>query len=122
MIENNQEIQEYKEHNKIYIPQEEYDEYSIFYMKEDNIIIQNCENNVCYCKEYNPKYNIVSELYTCESNVAYATLEEEYISDNINDSLRITNDYIKEIGIISITFIGSILIYGLLFKRNSRRY
>lgn len=121
MIETNEEIEEYKEHNKIYIPQNEYDEYSIFYMKEDNIIIQNCENNICYCKEYNPKYNIISELYTC-NNVAYATIENQYITSDINNSIKITNDYIKEIGIIGITFIGAILIYGLLFKRNSRKY
>lgn len=127
MIENNEQINEYKEHNKIYIPQEYVNENNKYTIDNDTITIitnQNCYNQYnttyCDCIRYNIKYNLISETYSCNRNPSNFIIRNEYITSNVNDSYRITNDYKNDYIIMFGTMIIVILVI-IMYKKNSRR-
>lgn len=118
---------EYKTHNKIYIPTEYKNQYWRYLLNGDEITIitnnncyQNYNTTYCDCYRYNEKYNIITESYTCNSNTSNYEIDFNYISDNINDSYRITKDYVNNYTILLLTIILGMIIVSL-FKKNSRK-
>lgn len=127
MINNNDLKNEYKTHNKIYIPTEYKNQYWRYLLNGDEITIitnnncyQNYNTTYCDCYRYNEKYNLITESYTCNSNSSNYEIDKNYISDDINDSLRITKDYVNNYTILLLTIILSMIIVSL-FKKNSRK-
>lgn len=119
MIENSNDIQEYENMNKLYIPNNYKNQNYTYKFNGDYILIitnNNCYQNYntvyCDCISYNYKNNVLSEVYTCNTNNSNPTINYSYISSDINDSQyiknRFTNDYL-------IYFL--ILIVGLLFAK-----
>lgn len=124
MISENQK-QDYKLYNKIYIPQQYYNENFKYTINNDTLTIitnQNCTTNYnttqCTCYQYNINHNIITNESTCNRNPNY-TISQDYITTDINYSDRITNyytnNYIVMYGIIIIAILTTIL-----FKKNSR--
>lgn len=125
MITNDEQIQEYKTYNKIYIPQQYYNENFKYTINNDTLTIitnQNCTTNYnttnCTCYQYNIKYNIITNQNTCNRNPSYE-ISHDYITTNINYSDRIVNYYTNNYIILFGTIIVAI-IFTILFKRNSR--
>ena len=127
MINNNEKIQEYTNNNKIYIPQiynnQNY-KYTIDNYKNITIITnQNCNTNYnttyCDCYKYNPELNIISSLQQCNNTPNTGIINYNMISSDINNSIRITRDYVNDYTIIFGTIIIALL-FIILMKRNSR--
>lgn len=123
---NNESQTSYTEYKKIYIPEEYNSENYKYTLSGDEITIitnQNCYTNYnstyCDCYRYNEKYNIITESYSCNNNPSNYIINYDNISSNVNDSYRITRDYVNEYTILFGTMIIAILI-TTLFKRNSR--
>lgn len=128
MIKNLNETIEYEEyHNKIYIPYEYYNENYKYTLNGDEITIisnLNCrtqyQTTYCTCYKYNERYNVITEGYECNNNPSSYILNQASISTDINDSYRITRDYINEktigMGIIIIA-----ILFVATMKKNSRK-
>ena len=102
---NGENITKYQTKNKVYIPTEYLNQNYTYTINNNEITIitnQNCYQNYnttyCDCYRYNEQYNIITESYTCNSNAGNYVLSYSSLSDNVNDSYRITreftNDYI----------------------------
>ena len=116
----------YEQNNKIYIPEEYNNQNYKYTISNDEITIitnENCYTNYnstyCDCYRYNERYNIITKAYSCNNNVGNYQIEYSNISSNVNDSYRITRDYVNEYTILIGTMIIAILI-TTMFKRNSR--
>lgn len=127
MIKNEEEIIKYKEFNKIYVPTEYINENYKYTINQDEITIitnENCETNYnsqyCDCMRYNEKYNIITNRYQCNRNPNNNILSNNQITDDINYSSRITdqykNEYIILYGIVIIA-----LLFIVMTRKNSRR-
>lgn len=127
MITNEEDIEIYEAKNKIYIP-EDYNKNNWKYtINNDTITIitnENCYNQYnstyCDCRQFNMKYNLITEPYSCNSNPTNQLINNSYITSDINDSIKITNDYVKQYE-IWFNMLIIIVLLTLLFKKNSRR-
>lgn len=125
---NGENITKYKAKNKIYIPTELLDEDYQYTINNNEITIYTNENcytsyntTYCDCYRYNEQYNIKTYNYSCNvGNIGNYRLSYQSLSDNINDSLRITRDYMNDYIILFLTMILGIMIVSM-FKSNSRR-
>lgn len=127
MINNEEQITKYKEYNKIYIPTEYINENYKYTINQDEITIitnENCETNYnnqyCDCMRYNEKYNIITNRYQCNRNPSNYILSNNQLTDNINYSNRITNQYKNEY-IILYGIVIIALLFIIMTKKNSRR-
>lgn len=126
MINNNETITKYMEYNKIYIPTEYYNENYKYTISNNEITIvsnKNCytqySTTYCDCYRYNEQYNIVTQPYSCNNNVGNYQLKFASLTDDINYSYRITNEYVNNYTVLFGILIIALLITGL-FKKNSR--
>lgn len=127
MIKDTEQKIEYKNYNKIYIPSEYINENYKYTISGDEITIitnNNCYNNYnnqyCDCMKYNEKYNIITEVYQCNRNPSNYILSSNQLTDDINYSYRITNDY-KNNYIILYGIVIIALLFIITMKKNSRR-
>ena len=118
---------EYKEYNKIYIPSEYINQNYKYTISGDEITIitnNNCYTNYnstyCDCIRYNERYNIKTEVYECNRNPSNYILNSNQLTDDINYSYRITNDY-KNNYIILYGIVIIALLFIITMKKNSRR-
>lgn len=127
MINNEELINKYKEDNKIYIPEEMNDVKYKYAIDSGDIITiitnQNCYTNYnteyCDCYKYNIRHNIISKGNACNRNQTTGIINQQYITSDINNSERITRDFVNEYT-ISFLILISALIFVNLFKKNSR--
>lgn len=127
MIKNEEQITKYKEYNKIYIPSEYINENYKYTINQDEITIitnENCEMNYnsqyCDCMRYNERYNVVTERYQCNRNPNNYIIRSNQLTDDINYSTRITNQYKNEY-IILFGIVIIALLFIIMTKKNSRR-
>lgn len=127
MINNEEQINKYKEYNKIYIPSEYINENYKYTINQDEITIitnENCETNYnsqyCDCMRYNEKYNIVTNRYQCNRNPSNYIISSNQLTDDINYSQRITNEY-KNNYIILYGIVIIALLFVIMTRKNSRR-
>lgn len=127
MIQDQESILKYSQNNKIYIPEDSYNSNWKYTLNGDTITIitnlnctQNYNSTYCDCKQYNLKYNIMTQSYSCNSNPSSQLLNHSYISTDINDSIKITNDFTKDYFIMFGVLIIALLLTSVL-KKNSRR-
>lgn len=129
MITNQNDINTYKEYNKIYVPQSLNNTQWIYRFSGDNYIViitnQNCYTNYnttyCECIYYNYKENIESERYTCNRDSGNYQINYNKITSDINYSDRIIGYFIGHKSIILGIFILGILIALLMSKVRSMR-
>ena len=128
MISDQNTIDNYKNNNKIYVP-DNYRNQSYKYILDNDMLTiitnNNCYTNYnstyCDCIKLNIKYNIITETYSCNSSTnTNNQINYSYISDNIEDSYRITRDINNNYTIYFGMLIIAILLTQL-FKKNSRR-
>ncbi len=127
MISNIEQKSEYKQYNKIYIPTEYINQNYKYTISGDEITIitnENCETNYnnqyCDCMKYNEKYNIITNRYSCNRNPSNYILSSNQLTDDVNYSYRITNDY-KNNYIILYGIVIIALLFIITMKKNSRR-
>ena len=127
MIKNEEQITEYKEYNKIYVPTEYINENYKYTINQDEITIitnENCVTNYnsqyCDCMRYNEKYNIVTNRYQCNRNPSNYVLSSNQLTDDINYSMRIANQYKNEY-IILYGIVIIALLFIIMTRKNSRR-
>lgn len=127
MITEQDSINRYINENKIYIPSDYKNSNYKYTLDNDTITIitnNNCRtqynNQYCDCRKYNVKYNIIGEVYECNSNVTSNLINYNYITDDLNYSSHITNEYTKDYIIYFGIIIVAILLLSTL-KKNSRR-
>lgn len=123
---NGENIEKFKNKNKIYVPEDYVETNNRYTINNETLTIitdKNCTSNYnttyCDCRDYNIKYNIITETYQCNRNTTNKLVNSQYITSDINESVKITNEYVKEYSIYLLMIIGIILIVNL-FKRNSR--
>lgn len=127
MITNEEQIIKYKEYNKIYIPSEYINENYKYTINQDEVTIitnENCEMNYnsqyCDCMRYNERYNIITNRYQCNRNPSNYIISRNQLTDDINYSTRITNQYKNEY-IILYGIVIIALLFIIMTKKNSRR-
>ena len=127
MINNENQKIEYSKYNKIYIPSEYINENYKYTINQDEITIitnENCETNYnsqyCDCMRYNIKYNIITNRYQCNRNPSNYILNSTQLTDDINYSYRITNEY-KNNYIILYGIVIIALLFIIMTRKNSRR-
>lgn len=124
---NGENINKYKEINKIYVPEDYIKDSWKYTINNDTITIMtnnNCYNQYsstyCDCRQYNIKYNIVGDIYQCNTNNTNNVISVNQLTSDINYSERIRNNYVEEYGIMFLVIITAVLLTQL-FKKNSRR-
>ena len=124
---NGENINKYKEINKIYVPEDYIKDSWKYTINNDTITIMtnnNCYNQYsstyCDCRQYNIKYNIVGDIYQCNTNNTNNIISVNQLTSDINYSERIRNNYVEEYGIMFLVLITAVLLTQL-FKKNSRR-
>lgn len=127
MIKDTEQKIEYKEYNKIYIPSEYINNNYKYTINNDEITIitnNNCYNNYnneyCDCMKYNERYNIITNVYQCNRNPSNYILNSSQLTDDINYSYRITNEY-RNNYIILYGIVIIALLFVITMKKNSRR-
>lgn len=125
MINDNEKVK-YEEFNKIYIPSDYIsDNYSYRF---DNDYIMIITNNNCYtqysstycnCYRYNWKTNVMSNVINCNTNSNLAEIPRESISEDINYSRYIKEQWIWDKGIYLGIFILGILLAAFLTRERS---
>lgn len=124
---NGENINKYKEINKIYVPEDYIKANWKYTINNDTITIMT--NNNCYtqysstycdCRQYNIKYNIIGDIYQCNVNNTNNIINVSQLTNDINYSERIRNNYVEEYGIMFLVLITAVLLTQL-FKKNSRR-
>lgn len=129
MITNQNDITEYTNYNKIYIPTDYYNQNFKYNFSGDYIIIrtnQNCRtqntNQYCNCYQYRIDTNTPSTAYECNyTSTSNQTIAFEKLSTDINDSMYIRERYIQDKGLILGLFIVGIIFAILLTRRASYR-
>lgn len=128
MINNEEQITKYKEYNKIYIPTEYINQNYKYTINGDEITIitnENCEMNYnsqyCDCVRYNEKYNIITNRYQCNRNPSNYILSSNQLTDDINYSYRITNEYTNNYIILYGIVIIALIFIIMIKKSNNRR-
>lgn len=127
MINNLEQEIEYKDYNKIYIPSEYVNENYKYTISGDEITIitnENCTTSYnttnCDCRRYNERYNIITNVYQCNRNTSNYILSYDQITEDINYSYRITNDYKNNYIILFGTMIIALLFIIMIRKGNRR--
>lgn len=123
IIKNQNDINKYKDLNKIYIP-EEYNKQNYRYYENGNYIRivtnENCytQYNTTYCNiyDYNIERNLISTTYTGNANPNLIEIERQYITSDINYSDRIVTRFYQDKSIIMIMFILGIVLAKLMLK------
>lgn len=121
MITGNETITKYENQNKIYVPETYKNQNYKYTISGDEITIitnNNCrtqyQTTYCDCYRYNERYNIITKPYECNASPSNYIIDNQFISDDINDSYRITrdytNNYIIMFGIVIIAIVFSILL------------
>lgn len=128
MINNEEQIIKYKEYNKIYIPTEYINQNYKYTLNGDEITIitnENCENNYnsqyCDCMRYNIRYNIITNRYQCNRNPNNYIISSNQLTDDINYSYRITNEYTNNYIILYGIVIIALIFIIMIKKSNNRR-
>lgn len=129
MISNQDDLVNYIQYDKIYVPEDYIDSDYKYNFNGDYIIIRtnnNCRTSYntiyCDCYAYNYKTNVISEAYECTYNSSSnQTISNTYISSDINDSMYIRERYIQDKAINIGIFIIGIIIAILLTKRGAYR-
>lgn len=117
MIIEQNDLVNYENLNKIYIPNNYNNQNYKYNFSGDYIIIrtnQNCRTNYntqyCDCYAYNYENNVISEAYECTYNTtSNQTINNTYISSDINDSMYIRDRFIQD----KMLYIG-IFILGII--------
>lgn len=125
MIQNQNEINKYKEINKQYIPDGYINNNWYYRYSGDYVIIttdQQCyqqyNTTYCNCIEYNWKTNVMENIYQCNRTNSYNQIPITSLTTDINYSEHITNYYIKDkIGQIAIFIIAILFVIMLLKER-----
>lgn len=127
MIKDSEQKIQYKEYNKIYIPTEYINQNYKYTLNQDEITIitnENCETNYnsqyCDCMRYNERYNIITNRYQCNRNPSNYIISSNQLTDDVNYSYRITNEF-KNNYIILYGIVIIALLFVIMTKRNSRR-
>ena len=127
MINNEEQIIKYKEYNKIYIPTEYINQNYKYTLNGDEVTIitnENCEMNYnsqyCDCIRYNIRYNIITNRYQCNRNPNNYILSSNQVTDDVNYSYRITNEYTNNY-IILYGIVIIALIFIIMIKKNNNR-
>jgi len=129
MIINQDDITNYTNYNKIYIPQEYVNQNYIYRFNGDYITIMtnnNCRTSYnttyCDCRQYNYKTNVITNVYECSvSGTQTQQIPYTSISTDINDSVYIRDRFIQDKGIYIGIFIIGIIIAILMTKRGAYR-
>lgn len=127
MITNEEVIEKYKEDSKIYIPEEMINDNYKYVIDSGDIVTiitnENCYTNYnteyCDCYKYNIRHNIISKGNACNRNQKNGIISNEYITNDINNSERITRDYVNNYEISFLILISALILVSI-FKRNSR--
>lgn len=127
MITNGNDIIEYKDYDKVYIPTNKKNSNYTYILSGNNIIIktnENCTTNYnttyCDCYQYNIDNNIMGGVYNCSTNNSTQIIPYTSISDDINYSKHIREIYMQDKGIIILMIILGICFAKLLTRE--RKY
>lgn len=123
LIKNTNDINNYKDINKIYIPQE-YNNNNFRYFENGNYIRivtnRNCytQYNTTYCDvyDYNIERNLISITYQGNANPNLVEINKQYISSDINYSDRIVTRFYQDKSILLLMFILGIVFAKLIMK------
>ena len=126
MIIEQNDLVNYENQNKIYIPNGYINNNWKYNFNGDYIIIrsnQNCytqyNTQYCTCYAYNYKTNVISEGYECNyTSNSNQTIAITSISNDINDSGYIRERFIQEKGIM-LAILGIGVIIAILLTRRS---
>lgn len=125
MINNNEKMK-YEELNMIYIPADYINSNYSYRFDGDYITIitnNNCytqyNTQYCNCYRYNWKNNVMSNVINCNTNSNLAEIPIESISEDINYSRYIKEQWIWDKGIYLGIFILGILLAVFLTKERS---
>lgn len=116
-------ITRYEDNNKIYVPilNNNY-KYTINGDEITIITNENCrtqyQTTYCNCYRYNERYNIITEPYECNNNPSNYIINVNNLTNDINDSYRIANDFTRDY-IIYFGIIIIALIFSIMLKKNS---
>ena len=127
MISNQNDITEYTNMNKIYIPSAQVNSNYSYRVNGDFIDIitnvncyQNYNTTYCDCYRYNYKTNLMSNSYSCSTNSNNPTINFNYITSDINYSNSIREKFIQDKGLIIGIFIIGIIFAIFLTKERKR--
>lgn len=127
MITNDKDINEYKNFNKLYIPENYNNSNWSYRFNGDYIYIitnQGCytqySSTYCNCYMYNYKNNVMSETYTCNTNNSNPIIAYSNITSDINYSTYIKDNFIQDKSLILGMFILGI-IFAILFLGGRRK-
>jgi len=123
MITNQNDIDNLKTYNKIYIPQEYNNRNYSYRFNGDYIYIitnNNCytQYNTTYCNCYNYNYenNVISEVFTCNTNSNNTIIAYDHITSDINYSTYLRNIYQDNKSILMSMLILALIIVIIFTK------
>lgn len=127
MITYQDDLVNYVNYNKIYIPQDYINQNWTYRFNGDYITIttnNNCRTSYnttyCDCRQYNWKTNVITNPYECSvSTTQTQVIPYQSISSDINDSQYIRDRFIQDKGLYIGIFIIGIIIAILLTKRGA---
>ena len=129
MIIEQNDLVNYEELDKIYIPNDYRNQNYKYNFSGDYIIIRtntNCRTQntqqYCTCYAYNYKTNVISTGYECNyTSTSNQSLAYTSISEDINDSMYIRDRFIQDKGLYIAIFILGLILAILLTKRGAYR-
>lgn len=129
MINNTEDVTNYTNYNKVYIPTAYINQNWKYNFNGDYIIIrtnQNCRTSYntqyCDCRSYNMKNNVISSTYECNyTSDSNQSIAYESLSYDINDSMYIRDRFIQDKGMILGIFIIGLVLAILMTKRGAYR-
>lgn len=123
MINNPDDVTEYKSYDKIYIPTPYINQNYSYRINGDFITIitnvgcyANYNTTYCNCYYYNYKQNLISDVYSCSTNNNNPSIPFISITDDINFSSSIREKFIQDKGIFILMFVIGILFAIFLTK------
>lgn len=125
MIIEQNDLVNYENIDKIYVPNNYINQNWQYNFNGDYIIIRTNENcrtsyntTYCDCRSYNYKTNVMSEIYECNTtNTNTQTIAYTSISNDINDSMYIRERFIQDKMLYLGIFILGIIIAILITRR-----
>lgn len=128
MINNNEDIQNYSNQNKIYVPNSMVNQNYTYKINGDIITIitnNNCYTNYnttyCDCRQYNYKVDLLTENYSCSTNNNNQTIAYTSITNDINYSEIARERFIQDKFTI-ITMIAVGLIFAIFLTKERKSY
>lgn len=123
MIQNADDVTEYKSYDKIYIPTQYINNNWSYRLNGDFITIitnNNCQtqytSTYCNCYYYNYKNNIISDVYSCNINNNNPSIPFVSITDDVNFSISIREKFIQDKSLFILMFVIGILFAIFLTK------